>query len=97
MIFRGKKVLVWSINNYIGLCNHPEVRKVDTESTKKWGMGSGYSGNRSTRRRSRPLSGIQSVVRHKVSPVWKATLIRCFGGVEIGRHLKKAVVGGGGL
>ena len=40
MIFRGKEVLVWSINNYIGLCNHPEVRKVDTESTKKWGMGS---------------------------------------------------------
>ncbi len=40
MIFRGKEVLVWSINNYIGLCNHPEVRKVDTESTKKWSMGS---------------------------------------------------------
>ena len=40
MIFRGKEVLVWSINNYIGLCNHPEVRKVDAESTKKWGMGS---------------------------------------------------------
>ena len=40
MIFKGKKVLVWSVNNYIGLCNHPEVRKVDSESTKEWGMGS---------------------------------------------------------
>ena len=40
MIFKGKKVLVWSLNNYIGLCNHPEVRKVDSESTKEWGMGS---------------------------------------------------------
>ena len=34
MIFRGKEVLVWSINNYIGLSNHPEVRKVDEESAK---------------------------------------------------------------
>ena len=40
MIFKGKEVLVWSINNYIGLCNHPEVRKVDAESTKKWSIGS---------------------------------------------------------
>ena len=40
MIFKGKEVLVWSVNNYIGLCNHPEVRKVDSESTKEWGMGS---------------------------------------------------------
>jgi len=40
MMFKGKEVLVWSVNNYIGLCNHPEVRKVDAESTKEWGMGS---------------------------------------------------------
>jgi len=39
MMFRGKEVLVWSVNNYIGLCNHPEVRLIDTDSTKKWGMG----------------------------------------------------------
>ena len=39
MIFRGKEVLVWSINNYIGLSNHPEVRKVDEESAKNWGFG----------------------------------------------------------
>lgn len=53
MIFRGKEVLVWSINNYIGLCNHPEVRKVDEESAKNWGLGSPMgarmmSGNTST-------------------------------------------------
>jgi len=39
MIFRGKEVLVWSINNYIGLSNHPEVRKADTEAAAAWGMG----------------------------------------------------------
>lgn len=27
MVFRGKECLVWSINNYLGLANHPEVRK----------------------------------------------------------------------
>jgi glycine C-acetyltransferase len=32
MIFRGKEVLVWSINNYIGLSNHPEVRIDDVYS-----------------------------------------------------------------
>ena len=39
MTFRGKNVLVWSINNYLGLSNHPEVRKVDADATAKWGMG----------------------------------------------------------
>ena len=39
MIFRGKEVLVWSLNNYIGLSNHPEVRKADEESAKNWGFG----------------------------------------------------------
>jgi glycine C-acetyltransferase len=39
MTFRGKDVLVWSINNYLGLCNHPEVRKVDAEAAKEWGLG----------------------------------------------------------
>jgi len=32
-------VLVWSINNYLGLSNHPEVRKVDADAAAKWGMG----------------------------------------------------------
>jgi glycine C-acetyltransferase len=39
MIFRGKKHLVWSLNNYLGLANHPEVRKTDAEAAAKYGMG----------------------------------------------------------
>lgn len=39
MKFRGKDVLVWSLNNYLGLSNHPEVRRVDAESSKKHGLG----------------------------------------------------------
>jgi glycine C-acetyltransferase len=38
MRFRGKEVLTWSLNNYLGLANHPEVRKVDAESAAEWGM-----------------------------------------------------------
>jgi glycine C-acetyltransferase len=38
MKFRGKEVLNWSLNNYIGLANHPEVRKVDAEAAAKYGM-----------------------------------------------------------
>ena len=39
MIFRGKEKIVWSLNNYLGLVNHPDVRKADTEAAAKWGMG----------------------------------------------------------
>ena len=39
MTFRGKDVLVWSVNNYLGLANHPDVRKVDAEASANWGMG----------------------------------------------------------
>lgn len=38
MTFRGKEVLVWSVNNYLGLANHPEVRKVDAEASEEWGL-----------------------------------------------------------
>ena len=38
MMFRGKKRLVWSLNNYIGLANHPEVRKADAEAAAEYGM-----------------------------------------------------------
>ncbi|RYM34860.1 aminotransferase class I/II-fold pyridoxal phosphate-dependent enzyme [Brumimicrobium glaciale] len=38
MLFRGKECLVWSVNNYLGLANHPEVRKADAEAAAKWGM-----------------------------------------------------------
>lgn len=38
MTFRGKECLVWSVNNYLGLANHPEVRKADAEAAAEWGM-----------------------------------------------------------
>ena len=39
IFFKGKEVLTWSINNYLGLSNHPDVREADTEASKKWGLG----------------------------------------------------------
>ncbi|HON18170.1 MAG TPA: aminotransferase class I/II-fold pyridoxal phosphate-dependent enzyme [Salinivirgaceae bacterium] len=38
MKFRGKEVLTWSLNNYLGLANHPEVRKADAEAAAQYGM-----------------------------------------------------------
>ncbi len=38
MKFRGKEVLTWSLNNYLGLANHSEVRKKDTEAAERWGL-----------------------------------------------------------
>lgn len=38
MYFKGRKVLTWSLNNYLGLANHPEVRKADAEAAEKWGL-----------------------------------------------------------
>lgn len=38
MIFRGKECLVWSVNNYLGLANDPEIRKIDTDASKQWGL-----------------------------------------------------------
>ena len=38
MKFRGKEVLTWSLNNYLGLGNHPEVRKADAEAAAEYGM-----------------------------------------------------------
>ena len=38
MQFRGKDVLVWSLNNYLGLGNHPEVREADSKATEEWGL-----------------------------------------------------------
>ena len=39
MKFRGKEVLNWSLNNYLGLANHPEVRKADGDAAVEWGLG----------------------------------------------------------
>ena len=38
MKFRGKEVLNWSLNNYIGLGNHPEIREVDAKASADWGL-----------------------------------------------------------
>lgn len=38
MIFQGKERLIWSLNNYLGLANHPEVRETDAEAAKEWGL-----------------------------------------------------------
>ncbi|MDD3739380.1 MAG: aminotransferase class I/II-fold pyridoxal phosphate-dependent enzyme, partial [Lentimicrobiaceae bacterium] len=38
MVFDGRECLIWSLNNYLGLANHPEVRKADTEATEQWGL-----------------------------------------------------------
>lgn len=40
MMFRGKERLIWSLNNYLGLANHPEVRKTDSEAAAKYGFAS---------------------------------------------------------
>ncbi|HZH88163.1 MAG TPA: aminotransferase class I/II-fold pyridoxal phosphate-dependent enzyme, partial [Chitinophagaceae bacterium] len=38
MKFNGKEKIVWSLNDYLGLANHPEVRKADQEAANKWGL-----------------------------------------------------------
>lgn len=38
MIFRGKEMVVWSLNNYLGLANHPEIRKTDAEAAARFGL-----------------------------------------------------------
>ena len=38
MKFHGKDVICWSINNYLGLAEHPEVRKADAEASAEWGL-----------------------------------------------------------
>ena len=38
MKFKGNNVLNWSLNNYLGLANHPEVREADAHAAKEWGL-----------------------------------------------------------
>ncbi len=38
MTFEGKEMLTWSLNNYLGLANHPEVRKVDAAAAEQYGL-----------------------------------------------------------
>ena len=38
MRFLGREVITWSLNNYLGLANHPEVREADAKAATEWGM-----------------------------------------------------------
>ncbi|MEM6344550.1 MAG: pyridoxal phosphate-dependent aminotransferase family protein [Bacteroidota bacterium] len=38
MMFNGKEVLCWSLNSYLGLANHPEIRKADAQAAADWGL-----------------------------------------------------------
>lgn len=38
MQFKGKELIVWSVNNYLGLANHPEVREADKAAAEEWGV-----------------------------------------------------------
>jgi glycine C-acetyltransferase len=37
MMYRGHEYIVWSINNYLGLANHPQVRAADAKAAEQWG------------------------------------------------------------
>jgi glycine C-acetyltransferase len=38
MVFRGKEMIIWSLNNYLGLANHPEIRKADADASRDFGL-----------------------------------------------------------
>ena len=38
MKFQGKEMIIWSLNNYLGLANHPEVREADTKGAADFGL-----------------------------------------------------------
>ena len=37
MKFKGKEVITWSVNDYLGLANLPEIRKIDAEAASEFG------------------------------------------------------------
>ena len=55
MRFRGKELLNWSLNNYLGLANMPEVRKADADATKEYGLAAPMG--------ARMMSGQTSIAR----------------------------------
>ena len=40
MKFNGKEVITWSVNDYQGLANNPEVREIDSEAAQRFGSAS---------------------------------------------------------
>jgi glycine C-acetyltransferase len=38
MKFHGREIINWSINNYLGLANHPEIREADAKASAEWGL-----------------------------------------------------------
>lgn len=61
MKFRGKEKIVWSLNNYLGLVNHPEVRKIDTEAIAKYGIGNPM-GSRMMSGNTKPHEKLETVL-----------------------------------
>lgn len=53
MMFNGQKVLAWTFNNYLGLANEPEVRRIDAMAAAKWGLAYPMG--------ARPMSGHTSL------------------------------------
>ena len=39
MKFQGKEVITWSVNDYLGLANHPEIRNIDAKAAEEFGSG----------------------------------------------------------
>ena len=66
MKFRGKEKIVWSLNNYLGLVNHPEVRKIDTEATAKYGIGNPM-GSRMMSGNTKPHEELEKVLAEFVN------------------------------
>lgn len=56
MKFHGKEQIVWSLNNYLGLANHPEVRKADADAAAQYGLASPMG--------ARMMSGNTSIHEH---------------------------------
>ena len=74
MVFRGKKMLNWSLNNYLGLANHPEVRKADAEGAAKFGMAAPMGARQLSDALSTPSGSIRLRQRKPTASVSFASL-----------------------
>lgn len=64
MTFRGQKMLNWSLNNYLGLANHPEVREADAKGAAEFGMAAPMG--------ARMMSG-QTKYHEQLSANWQSS------------------------